>query len=380
MGENATISYSSKQDAECSFQDESKHVLKSQDNPFGACPLAHWCCAGQDNIGHCVLCRTTNIITGGCMDFPGPVCASEGMKPYPNGCSKTPSGPTPPPHVHDKKICIGVNAGTDCTSAKAPISVYSNKYISISCDNCFAGFTADVFVAFEIQNGFLHQLEGGFRQMAVNAALDLKLQASASWSAGVDKAIFHADDEGTPFLSFKVGPIPFMFWFEANAQMKADISLMATAEANAGVLMKYNMGDNYVAWDPVNHWRHVQTTPNLTFSPTVAGSAHFHGHGDVSLVPSVALHLDKVFTTGLTLTPLLNLDVDGQADIKSGAKLCESVDYSVDLAANAEIHIDMLFDLIKVDKTWNKDLWRKSGTLSKACVPVKEVADPTLVV
>lgn len=315
------------------------------------------------------------------MSFPGETCATKGMEPAPNTCGSNPPGPTPPPHVHDKKICIGVNAGTDCTAAKEPLSVYSNDHISISCDNCFAGFTTDVFVAFEMQEGFLQRLEGGFRETAVNAALDLKLQAQASWSAGVDKAIFHADDQGSPFLSFKVGPIPFMLWFEANAQMKADVSLLATAQANAGVLMKYDMGDNYVTWDHVNHWQHVQTSPNLTFTPTVSGSAQFHGHGDVSLIPSVSLHLDKVFTTSLTLTPVINLDVNGQADIKSGAKLCESVDYSVDLAAKAEMHIDMLFHLIHADKTFTKDLWRKSGTLSKACVPVSESGvDPSIVI
>merc|ERR1711959_532696 len=83
---------------------------------------------------------------------------------------------TQAPCAVDRKVCIGVNADqSTCAAAKSPIPVYANKYITLTCDNCYAGITADVFFDLEIKDFTLQKLAAGMRQAAVTAAMDLDL-------------------------------------------------------------------------------------------------------------------------------------------------------------------------------------------------------------
>ncbi len=116
----------------------------------------------------------------------------------------------------DQKICIGVNVKDDCrcfarsllfcaqilfvatvhilfrSDAASPIpmcahrlpavcfcntlSRYTNPIVSLTCQDCFAGFGADVFINVTLQNWRLVHLAGGFLSMSARASLILDLK------------------------------------------------------------------------------------------------------------------------------------------------------------------------------------------------------------
>lgn len=267
----------------------------------------------------------------------------------------------------DKPICVGVNADRTCKQAAVPIPVYSNGIVTLSCDSCFAAFSMDVFFNLEIKGFELNSMEGGFRNISAQAALDLNLLAQKSWSTGVDKIMPIAGGESNPIISFKVGPVPFIFWFEVAQHITGDAQMETTAQAQAGVQAVYNIGDASVSWDPKHHWQTHKPNPELSFTPTVSGSAEFTGSANFQLIPSVKLHVNQLFSYTVQINPGMNMQVHGDAGSK---QICESVDYAVALSTEAELHLNINWANIHEDKVWGpNDIWVKNGTISQACTP-----------
>jgi len=271
-------------------------------------------------------------------------------------------------HGGDKPVCVGVNTdpSSACNAAAKPLPIYSNGIVTLTCDNCFAGFYMDVFFDLEISGFSLKQMSGGFRNISVNAALDLDMQATKSWSTGIDKQMLIAGGESNPVISFKIGPVPFIFWFDVNQHIKGDAELQATAEAKAGVTMEYAIGDAYVSWDPKNKWQTHKPNPSLSFKHAVSGQAQFQGQASFAVIPSVGLHVNQLYSYTATLNPTVNMQVQGDTASK---KICETVDYAVQLSTEAELHLNIGWLDVHKDKQWGPTtIWANNGTLSKACV------------
>ena len=62
--------------------------------------------------------------------------------------SLTPSGPCTP--AIDQRFCVGLNVNDACEDAKAPIAIYSNPFISVTCVDCFTAFVADAFLVIKL--------------------------------------------------------------------------------------------------------------------------------------------------------------------------------------------------------------------------------------
>ena len=54
--------------------------------------------------------------------------------------------------------------------------MYANRMVSLTCQDCFAGFGADVFINVTLQNWRLVHLAGGFLNMSARASLILDLK------------------------------------------------------------------------------------------------------------------------------------------------------------------------------------------------------------
>lgn len=272
----------------------------------------------------------------------------------------------------DKQICVGVNADPTCTQAAAPIPVYTNGLITLTCDNCFAGISLDVFFDIKIKGFQLNSIEGGFRNITAESQLDLNLLATKSWSAGIDKTLPIAGGENNPIVSFKLGSVPFIFWFEVNQQITGDATLQTTAQASAGVKAQYNIGDSYVSWDPDNHWQTHKPDPQLVLTPSVSGSASFSGQADFRLTPSLKLHVNQLFSYTLQINPGMNMNIQGDTSSK---QICESVAYDVELTSQADLHLNINWANIHDDMTWGpKSIWAKNGTVSQVCVGASAVS------
>lgn len=271
-------------------------------------------------------------------------------------------------HGGDKPVCVGINTDptSACNQAAKPLPVYSNGIVTLTCDNCFAGFFMDVFFDLQISGFSLKQMSGGFRNITVNSALDLDMQATKSWSTGIDKQMLLAGGQNNPVISFKIGPVPFIFWFEVDQHITGDAELQTTAEAKAGVVMDYAIGDAFVSWDPKNRWQTHKPTPSLNFQHAISGSAQFNGQASFAVTPSVGLHVNQLYSYTATLNPTVNMQVQGDTTTK---KICETVNYGVELSTQAELHLNIGWLDVHKDKAWGPTtIWATNGTLSQACV------------
>jgi len=262
-----------------------------------------------------------------------------------------------------KRICVGVNTDDTCEKAARTLPIYANDVISLACTDCFVGLRADVFFALKIKGFVLQSLKAGFRQVGIQQRLQLDMHASKSWSAGVDRSV--AIVPNFNLIDFKIGPVPFVVWFETPLHILADASLSTSASASAGLLANFSVGDYYVSWDPKNHWTHVKPAPATDLIPSVSGSADFAGSASLTLAPTFRLHANKLFTYELGLTPNLHFDVSGSA---SSREVCEATTYDVSLASHASLHLNIDWANVRYDKEWGpKTLWEKKGNVSQVC-------------
>ena len=263
----------------------------------------------------------------------------------------------------DQPICLGVNTN-DCKTAAAPISIYTNQYLNLACSNCFVGFDADVFLTLKMRWFKLHELGAGFQNMQLNAATVMDLNAHAAWSTGIDKTIEAIKQ--TTIVAFRVGPIPFRFWFELPVEVKASASFQATAEATAGATFNVDIGTLSLEWTPDTKWVLTKPNPTSKFNTVLSGSAEFNGNADFAVVPSILTHVDNIFDYSVTFTPDLHMEIQGSTSSK---QICASATYELSLDSVAALHIDVDWLHIHDDRTITKVLY-DSGVvdIGKTCV------------
>ena len=78
----------------------------------------------------------------------------------------------------------------------------------------------------------------------------------------------------------------------------------------------YTIGSNLLTWDPKNHWVHTKPNPSFHLTEHADGDASFDASAHAALIPSIAMHVNNLFTYTLTLTPQYNFDINGDVKTK----------------------------------------------------------------
>ena len=265
----------------------------------------------------------------------------------------------------DQHFCVGYNVDAQCSGAAKSMPLYSNKFVDLSCSSCYAAFQGDVFLTLDIKRFKLQSVSAGFKNLVADVALIMDLKGSARWGAGYDK-VFPVIPSSTG-ISFSIGKLPFHVSFEMPLEVKVSASFDASAAATAGVSSKISFGDMYASWSSIGGWSHVAPHPQLSWSPTLqTQQPEFSGDFSVSLVPTVTMKLNDVFTYSLTANPSADLKVGNDASVRS---VCANSTVSVDVHAHSELHFDVDWLHVHDDKTFDKDVYA-SGThsLEQKCV------------
>jgi hypothetical protein len=258
----------------------------------------------------------------------------------------------------DQHFCVGYNADAQCSGAEKIMPLYSNKFVELTCSSCYAAFQGDVFLTLDIKRFKLQSISAGFKNLVADVSLILDLKGSAQWGAGYDK-VFPVIPSATG-ISFSIGKIPFHVSFEMPLEVKVSASFAASAAATAGVASKLSIGDMYASWSSSSGWSHVTPHPQMSWSPMLqTQQPDFSGDFSVSLIPTVTMKLNDVFSYSLSANPNADLKVGHDA---SAMSVCANSTVSVDLHAHSEIHFDIDWLHVHDDKTWDKDVYA-SGTL-----------------
>jgi len=267
----------------------------------------------------------------------------------------------------DQHFCVGVNVNADCTIAAKPIPLYSNKFVDLECSNCYTAFMGDVFLTLDIKHFKLQSVSAGFKNLEADLSLLLDLKGSAQWSAGYDKVF--PIIPSTTVINFRVADLPFRVTFEVPLEVKASATFYATAEATGGVTAKWVFGDMYATWSSQSGWTHVTPTPQLTWTPQLQTTQPtFASDFTLSVVPTVTMKLNDIFTYSMTATPLADLKVAGDLSTKT---VCANSTVSLNLHSHSELHFDVDWLHIHDDKTWDKDIYSSGNVdLEEKCIQI----------
>jgi hypothetical protein len=249
------------------------------------------------------------------------------------------------PEEHSKTFCLGVNSNDQCDAAKGPIPIYGNKYISLQCGNCFIGAKATVFVDVQITLFHLKRIAGGLKDIAVNGAFVLDLNAQGDWSAGYDK-LYKIVDQQT-IIQFWIGPIPITIWYEIPLQLIANAKIDAQVQASVGAKANWKIGDFYIEYNDKEGWKVVKPQPVFNWEPVLKATGYFNANADLSIIPSFVLHVMRMLQAGVKITPQLFAEAHGDIEKK---EICADLKYKVVSDAFAEVHINIPIVKVRYDK------------------------------
>jgi hypothetical protein len=251
-----------------------------------------------------------------------------------------------------KNICIGFN--TDCENgATNPLPLYQNTWLTITCTECYFGHSVDVFLEIKISHWTLQKLAAGYKNMETTSGMVITATAHAGWSSGIEKVLEIAND--ATLIDFHLGPVPFLVTFDIPVQVQANLEFDATATATFGETSTWSIGDHYVQWDPKNHWTHVTPSPKLTSETKIRdASANFNAVATLSIAPTLAMHVDNMFSYRATMTPTLIGKVTGSTVTK---QVCANLSYSLAIDAETEMSIAIPVLNIHDDWVWDKSIY-----------------------
>lgn len=195
----------------------------------------------------------------------------------------------------DKQVCVGYNS--DCTgTAQQRINIYANKAgtVNLGCADCFVDFMMDVFVNVQIRGWSVANLSTGFRNMALNASTVIDANAQANWNTGIDKTLPVLQNKY--LVDFKVGPVPFMVFFDLPVELVANFEFASAADASFGAHVNLGLGDAFVSWDPVKHWTHSVPKVKLDVQPVLSSTATLNAAGTFSVTPTLTAHFDRILS------------------------------------------------------------------------------------
>jgi len=250
------------------------------------------------------------------------------------------------PQEHSKTFCLGVNTQGSCDVATRALPIYQNKFITLTCSNCFVGAKATVFIDLRISAFKLRHIGAGLRDISVNAAFVLDLLAQASASGSIDKTYRIVD--GGLIIQFWIGPVPVTIWYEIPLQLLANAMITLKAHAMAGAKAIWSLGNAYVEWDESTGWKTAKPTPSFHWEPVLSGEANMDAEASLSIIPSFIVHVCRIIQAGVRLVPTMMMKAHGDTNKK---EICLDLSYKLIADISAGISINLPFIKL-VEKTF----------------------------
>lgn len=268
--------------------------------------------------------------------------------------------------TEDTRKCIGVNVDGTCKAAAKSLPVFTNSNLALACDSCFFGLDTDLFFELDIRWFKLQGLRAGFRNASAVASVDLDMAAQKAWSMGFDKTDLVLGGEDNPVVRFHIGPVPFVFWFDVNLHLVGNVDMLQKGEGKAGVNLAFDIGDDYVSWDPTNKWSLMKSNITDKLTPSISGTTGLRGTADLHVAPTIAMHVNHMFSYSMTTDPSLSMEFSHEGLWHS--KFCQTTKYDIEVSHEAELHLNLPWNLTHNDRQWGPvTLFSKSGTLPNAC-------------
>jgi len=236
-------------------------------------------------------------------------------------------------HEKEHHFCVGFNT-VDCQSPTVSIPIFKEKFLDITCDNCFVGFSADLFIEIDVSWFHIHRVSVGLKDMVINGALGVDIDSSYSTSYLYDKTypIINHDN----VISFNIGVIPIDVYIDLDVELIISAFLDANANLRYGTNFELNAGNAYVEWEKGHFTFHGPSdefinTPYLTYSASLNSDAEF------TVRPHLGITIDKIFEVELNAHPDAIFKLEGSVAEKN---LCLTGTYEIDVNYKGHIMED----------------------------------------
>lgn len=208
----------------------------------------------------------------------------------------------------DIPFCYSFNS-KNCKTPDSSISLFENKYLDLTCDNCFVGFSGNVFAEIVIDWFRIKNVAGGFRNLDLIGGLGVNLQATSAPSYAFDK-LYPVINKFT-IASFNIGPIPVNLWLELPVELILNAGLDASANARIGTNINFNIGNTYFTWDRSSGFKFYGPSNNVMVKPYLTHKESLNGQAGFKILASLKLHLDNIFEVQADLTPEIDAALSG---------------------------------------------------------------------
>lgn len=280
--------------------------------------------------------------------------------------------------THSKHFCLGVNVDQDggkCDKAKSVLPLYNwagpgGISVDVTCPNCYAGLSGNVFVKVDIEATRLSKTEAGFTDLTLDAAFVADITATENFNVGVDRQLPIVPP--TTIFSFQILVVPVNFWFQIPVHALANLGVFAQGEVTAGFEAQVVWPKGlFFQWTKSKPWHMEQDSATKTVTPVFSGTAEADANAILLMQPSIQFYLDKVFHTTLDLIPEMTANATWSLDTR---QLCAGVDYDVKLQATANFDADVSWLGIHDHKQWGPYVFWDTGevALAQTCLPTSE--------
>ncbi len=262
----------------------------------------------------------------------------------------------------NKKICIGYNVVENCDNALENIVLYNDKYVTITCSNCYVGLSTDIFVKLKIGFFKLKELAGGFQNITLNSGMVTTFNAQYTANYIYDKVYPVIKDK--TIISFNIGPIPIRIYFDIPLEIKIIAHLNTKGILTSGVINKINIGDAYISWTSDSGWKVITPSPTLITTPVLSSTGSINADANIYVIPSFNIHVNNFFWYGITLTPDLDITITGATFSK---QVCLEGDIKVNLKSEGELDCNIPWVATKQIHFGPSNLYDYTKTIGKYC-------------
>lgn len=243
----------------------------------------------------------------------------------------------------DVPFCFGFNADGSCVEPKNEIVLFDNKYMKVGCDNCFVGFSGDMFIDLELSFFKVKKVALGFKNMYLKGGLGVELDGSGKYSYNYNKIYKVLDN--VHLITIPIGPIKLDIYVDFPIDLYLGASVNAAGQIRLGSNLDINIGGLYIIYEN-GKFIPVKPSPSLKYEPYFTTKANADTIAEFKISPSISIYDGSIFKFNIIANPEASLDAYASL---SNKKACVNGNYEVKLHANGHVLTEQLPDTILYD-------------------------------
>lgn len=243
----------------------------------------------------------------------------------------------------DIPFCFGFNTDGTCRNPKSDIMLFDNKYMKISCDNCFVGFAGDVFVDIELAFFKVKKVAIGFKNMYLKGGLGVELDANGRYSYDYNKIYKVLDN--LHVMTIPIGPIKLDIFVDFPIDIYLGSSVNAEGQIRIGTNLDVNIGNLYVSYEN-GKFTHINPKPIMKYEPYFTVKANADINSEFKISPSISIYDGSIFKFNIIANPEAELSALATLSTR---KACIDGNYEIKLHANGHVLTEHLPDTVLYD-------------------------------